>query len=220
MPPMDRAVPFDLPKGAPPVDVRTSARRRKTSSAQWVNGRIVVSLPAHLKGKERDETVTWLVGRLMAKRHGVRALGDEALMERAVALSDRYLGGVRPASVRWVTNQQARWGSCSWHSKEIRLSHRLREVPEWVIDAVLVHEMAHLVHPDHSPAFHRLANHFPRHAEASLFLAGYGLGLDLRSTRPASAGDDLSDRLGRQQTPQPAQAVSGTAQGQFDLAGE
>jgi Protein of unknown function DUF45 len=217
---MDRALPFDLPKGAPPVDVRTSARRRKTSSAQWVNGRIVVSLPAHLKGKERDETVTWLVGRLMAKRHGVRSLGDDALMERAVTLGDRYLRGIRPASVRWVTNQQARWGSCSWHSKEIRLSHRLRDVPEWVIDAVLVHEMAHLVHPNHSPDFHRLANQFPHHAEASLFLAGYGLGLDLRSTAPCGADDGRSDGLGRQQAPQPAQAVGGTAQGEFDLTGQ
>jgi hypothetical protein len=170
-------VPFQLPKGAPEVEVRTSTRRRKTSSAQWVQGRIVVSLPAHLKGTERDETVTWLVGRLMAKRTGVRSLGDEALATRATDLSARYLDGVRPTSVRWVTNQSARWGSCSPHSGEIRISHRLREAPEWVVDAVLIHELAHLVHANHSPAFHALANRFPRHGDASLFLAGYSLGL-------------------------------------------
>jgi hypothetical protein len=189
---MESALPFQLPQGAPDVEVRTSTRRRKTSSAQWQGGRIVVSLPAHLRGAERDETITWLVQRLMVKRPGVRSLGDEALMARANELSDRYLGGVRPVSVRWVTNQSARWGSCSWHSKEIRISHRLRDVPEWVLDAVLVHELAHLAHPDHSPAFHRLADHFPRHTDAALFLAGYGMGLQAsnepQSGTPADMG--------------------------------
>jgi hypothetical protein len=177
-------LPFHLPKGAPEVEVRASTRRRKTSSAQWVQGRIVVSVPAHLKGAQRDETVTWLVGRLMAKHGGVRSMGDEALSARAADLSERYLDGIAPTSVRWVTNQSARWGSCSPHSGEIRISHRLREVPEWVLDAVLVHELAHLVHANHSPAFHALADRFPRHADANLFLAGYGLGLGHRPSAP------------------------------------
>ena len=177
MPSMEHAIPFQLPQDAPEVEVRTSTRRRKTSAAQWVNGRIVVSLPAHLSRRDREEAITWLVQRLMAKREGVRTLGDQALMSRAHDLSDRYLGGVRPASVRWVTNQTSRWGSCSWSSREIRISHRLRDVPEWVLDSVLVHELAHLRHPNHSPAFHALANTYPRHHDAGLFLAGYGLGL-------------------------------------------
>ncbi len=79
--------------------------------------------------------------------------------------------------MRWVTNQSARWGSCSYYSGDIRISHRLRVVPEWVLDSVLVHELAHLTFPNHSPAFHRLAGGYPRHAEAGVFLAGYGLGL-------------------------------------------
>jgi len=179
---MDAAVPFQLPADAPEVEVRTSQRRRKTSEAQWVNGRIVVSLPAHLHGKEREETIAWLVQRLMDKRPGICSLGDEELMARARELSARYLDDVRPRSVRWVANQTARWGSCSWYSGEIRISHRLRDVPEWVLDSVLVHELAHLRYPNHSPAFHALADAYPRHHEAGLFLAGYGLGLGLRPT--------------------------------------
>jgi hypothetical protein len=163
--------------GWPDVEIRTSTRRRKTSEAKWVGGRIVVSLPAHLRGEEREKTIAWLVDRLVAKHPLRAAVGDEDLALRAHALSERYRLGVRPTSVRWVTNQSARWGSCSFHSGEIRLSHRLRPVPGWVLDAVLVHELAHLQHPDHSPAFHQLANRFPRHKEAGIFLAGYGLGL-------------------------------------------
>jgi hypothetical protein len=165
------------PPGWPEVEVRVSARRRKTSEARWVGGRIVVSLPAHLSGPAREKTISWLVDRLVTKHPLRAAVGDRELMTRAVALSDRYRIGARPTSVRWVTNQSARWGSCSYHSGEIRLSHRLRSVPEWVLDAVLVHELAHLVHPNHSPAFHELANGYRRHHEAGIFLAGYGLGL-------------------------------------------
>jgi predicted metal-dependent hydrolase len=168
--------------GLPEVVVRVSARRRKTSEAKWVEGRIIVSLPAHLDHESRQKTTDWLVQRLLT-RHGHSVADDEALLARAIELSDRYLVGARPASVRWVTNQTARWGSCSWYSGEIRISHRLRAVPEWVLDSVLVHELAHLTHPDHSPAFHRLASAYPRHDEAGVFLAGYGLGL----SRPAGS---------------------------------
>jgi hypothetical protein len=165
----------------PDVEVRTSTRRRKTSEATWVGDRIVVTLPAHLSGAARDTTISWLVERLVAKHPLRSAIGDDELMTRALALSARYMAGLRPTSVRWVTNQSARWGSCSFHSGEIRLSHRLRSVPGWVLDAVLVHELAHLRHPDHSPAFHQLANAYPRHREAGIFLAGYGLGLSAPS---------------------------------------
>jgi hypothetical protein len=166
-----------MPAGWPEVEIRVSARRRKTSEARWVGGRIVVSLPAHLSGEAREKTIAWLVDRLVAKHPLRTAVGDSELMARAEALSNRYRIGARPTSVRWVTNQMARWGSCSSHSGEIRISHRLRSVPEWVLDAVLVHELAHLVHPNHSPAFHQLANNYRRHHEAAIFLAGYGLGL-------------------------------------------
>ncbi|HVB90753.1 MAG TPA: M48 family metallopeptidase [Acidimicrobiales bacterium] len=161
----------------PEVEVRTSTRRRKTSEARWDGDRIVVSLPAHLSGEARQKTITWLVDRLVSKQPLRSARGDEGLMDRARSLSERYQLGALPTSVRWVTNQSARWGSCSYRSGEIRLSHRLRSVPDWVLDAVLVHELAHLRHPDHSARFHQLANAYPRHGEAGIFLAGYGLGL-------------------------------------------
>ncbi len=164
----------------PEVEVRISARRKKTSEARWVGDRIVVSLPAHLDGESRQKTIDWLVERLLTRHRAQSVMDDHELLARAISLSERYLVGVRPASVRWVTNQTARWGSCSWYSGHIRVSHRLRVVPDWVLDSVLVHEVAHLTHPDHSPAFHRLAGAYPRHEEAGLFLAGYGLGL----TRP------------------------------------
>ena len=173
MPPRDNV---SAVAATPAVEVRISNRRKKTSEAKWVGGRIVVSLPAHLDVESRQKTIDWLVDRLLT-RHRLSGLTDDGLLARAIELSHRYLVGAHPASVRWVTNQTARWGSCSYYSGDIRVSHRLRVVPEWVLDSVLVHEVAHLTYPDHRRAFHELAGAYPRHKEAGVFLAGYGLGL-------------------------------------------
>jgi hypothetical protein len=162
---------------APQVEVRTSKRRRKSATAYWERGRIIVVVPAHVRGSDRDAMVEWLVERVRAKRPGIR-ISDELLARRAAELSDRYVDGVRPRSIRWVTNQNKRWGSCSADTGEIRLSDRLRVVPEWVLDAVIVHELAHLVEPNHSPRFHRIADRHPRQHQATVFLEGYQLGLD------------------------------------------
>ncbi len=170
------------PDATPQIEIRLSARRKKTSEARWEGDRIVVYLPAHLDEASRKSTVDWLVQRLMTRYRFPSSLSDDELLQRAIDLSERYLVGERPSSVRWVTNQSARWGSCSHYSGEIRLSHRLCVVPVWVLDSVLVHEVAHLTYPDHSPEFHRLAAGYPRHKEAGVFLAGYSLGLSTPTT--------------------------------------
>jgi predicted metal-dependent hydrolase len=161
----------------PTVEVRTSPRRRKTASGFWQDGRVVVVVPARLSRADRVELVDGLVQRVLAQRPHVTA-SDRDLALRAAALADRYLDGVRPTSIRWVGNQQRRWGSCTSRSGEIRISERLRVVPAWVLDAVLVHELAHLIEPTHSPHFRRLANRYPKTTEADTYLAGYTLGLD------------------------------------------
>jgi len=177
MTPEEPAVEPERVQPAPEVEVRISKRRKKTSEAKWVAGRIVVSVPEHLSVESRQKTVDWLVDRLLTRHRLQSGVDDDGLLARAIELSDRYLVGARPESVRWVTNQTARWGSCSYYSGQIRISHRLRVVPGWVLDSVLVHEIAHLTYPDHSPSFHKLAGAYPRHEEAGVFLAGYGLGL-------------------------------------------
>ncbi|MGC8510387.1 MAG: M48 family metallopeptidase [Acidimicrobiales bacterium] len=166
---------FDRPE----VEVRASTRRTKTGAAHWSGSRIVVQIPARLRGRERRVFVDELVERLVAQRPQ-HAAGDGALEERARVLAELYNDGVVPASVRWVTNQRTRWASCSPSTRAIRVSSRLRQCPEWVIDAVLVHELAHLHEADHSAAFYEIARRHPRQYECGLFLEGYALGLGLR----------------------------------------
>jgi predicted metal-dependent hydrolase len=158
------------------VVVRASTRRRRTSSAKWEGDHLVISVPAWLNDDERERVVDNLMDRAFRQKPFLQS-HDFELQHRAELLADRYMNGVRPASVAWTARQQKRWGSCTNLDRTIRVSERLRHVPQWVLDAVLVHELAHLVEPNHSPRFHALANRFPRMAEADTFLAGFEIGL-------------------------------------------
>ena len=99
--PLDGGVTVTTPlRTLPEVEVRISARRKKTSEARWVGDRIVVSLPAHLDVESRQRTIDWLVDRLLTRHRLQSVMGDDALLARAIALSEQYLVGARPASVR------------------------------------------------------------------------------------------------------------------------
>lgn len=99
---------------------------------------------------------------------------DDALLTRALELSDLYLGGLpQPESVRWVSNQRARWGSCTPGDRSIRLSERLMRMPDWVIDYVLVHELAHLLEPQHDDKFWAWVSHYPLTEKAKGYLVGW-----------------------------------------------
>ena len=99
-----------------------------------------------------------------------RPATDAALASHAAELSGHYLGGRSvPTSVRWVSNQNSRWGSATPADGTIRLSDKLQPMPQWVIDYVLVHELAHLLVAGHNAAFLEAAGGVPGDA------AGKGL---------------------------------------------
>lgn len=167
---------MEQPPGSPPVEVRRSRRRRRTVSAyRDDDGTIVVLLPARMTKAEEQEWVSTMVARLEKSERRSR-LSDDALARRAEALSQRYLEGLaRPASVRWVDNQQHRWGSCTPTDRTIRLSDRLQGMPGWVIDYVLLHELAHLLERNHTKTFWRMVDRFPKSERARGFLEGVAL---------------------------------------------
>ncbi|MEW1694647.1 M48 family metallopeptidase [Streptomyces sp. NPDC093249] len=169
-----RSVTDEPHRGAGPsaVEVRRSARRRRTVSAYREGDRTVVLIPARMSEAEERRWVGVMLDKLAARENrGV--LGDRELTERAGHLSEQYLEGrARPGSVRWVTNQNSRWGSCTPAEGSIRLSHRLRGMPEYVVDYVLLHELAHLLVPGHGPEFWRLLDAYPRTERARGYLEG------------------------------------------------
>lgn len=171
--------------GTPEVEVRRSKQRRRTIQARLEGDRIIVMIPAaYTKAQERN-AVEQMVAKLLA-RAPRRRQSDDELSRRARQLSDTYLGGLaRPESVRWVTNQRSRWGSCTPGERTIRLSERLQGMPGWVVDYVLVHELAHLIEPSHSDEFWAWVHNFPQAEKAKGYLEGYSAGARLEPSHDA-----------------------------------
>lgn len=156
----------------PEVEVRRSARRTRTVSAYRKDGKVIVMIPARFTRAEESEWVDTMLSRL----EGSAARGrqtDEQLMKRALELGRDYLADqVRPTSVRWVDNMTTRWASCTTGEGSIRLSDRLQSMPVWVIDYVLVHELAHLIEPSHNKRFWHWVDKYPKAERAKGYLEG------------------------------------------------
>lgn len=164
--------------GREDVEIRRSTRRRRTVSAFREGERVVVLVPAKMSAAEVTRWATTMTERL-AEREAKRRPSDGALAERAAWLSQRYLEGrACPTSVEWSLSQNKRWGSCTPADGSIRISRRLVGVPEWVLDYVLLHELAHLLVADHSPRFHELLTAYPRVERARGFLDGLSFAED------------------------------------------
>ncbi len=142
-------------------------------SAYREGERIIVLIPASMSRREEARWVADMVERL-ARKERRRRPSDEQLISRAAELSDTWLGGLAVASsVRWVSNQNSRWGSCTPGDRSIRLSERLQQMPTWVLDYVLIHELAHLIEPGHGPEFWAWVDRFPKSERAKGYLAGW-----------------------------------------------
>jgi len=152
------------------VQVVRSARRSKTVQARQVAGVLRVSIPAAMSKAEEEHWVA-----LMVQRMGLRATTDRIdLAERAAVLARRYQLR-RPLSIRWVSNQEGRWGSCTPADGSIRISTRVADEPGWVLDYVIIHELAHLHRDRHDATFWALVNRYPKAERARGFLIARGL---------------------------------------------
>ncbi len=176
------------------VEVRRSGRRRRTVTAYREGDRTIVLIPARFTRAQEREWIDKMVSRLAAKERRRRP-AEADLMTRAGVLSRRYLGGLaRPASVAWVDNQNTRWGSCTPADRSIRLSTRVQGMPRWVIDYVLLHELAHLIEPAHGPRFWQLLDTYPRTERALGYLEGFSAARDLSIGGGDESGPDPQDQ--------------------------
>jgi predicted metal-dependent hydrolase len=154
-----------------PVRVIESARRKKTVSARFVDGTIEIRMPQGLAHAERDNHIRTLTKRLLKKR------SSEAidLSDRARRLARRYELPA-PTTISWSSRQNSRWGSCTPVDGTVRISHRLSDFPNWVLDYVIVHELAHMIELNHTSEFHVLVARFPKAERAEGFLIAVSMG--------------------------------------------
>jgi len=163
------------------VTVIRSSKRRKTAQARLVEGRLEVRIPARSSAAEESRLVEQFRRRF-----------DRASTTQRIDLTTRarHLARAhdlpRPSDIRWVSNQAHRWGSCTPSTGAVRISDRMAGFPTWVIDHVIVHELAHLVERRHNARFAALVARYPLAERAEGFLIA-------RSGLTDPATDPLSD---------------------------
>jgi predicted metal-dependent hydrolase len=148
-----------------PIEVIRSKRRTRTVEASLVEGRLQIRVPYGLSPQRETELVAQASDRVLRK---VSSKGID-LMRRAQELAHRH-ELPKPARVEWSSRQMRRWGSCTPDQGHIRISNRLASVPGWVLDSVLVHELAHLAVADHGPRFQELVNRYELSERAKGYL--------------------------------------------------
>ena len=159
------------------MDIRIvrSHRRRRTVHGRQVNGVLEILAPAHLDDRALQPLIE-RIRRRMERRSAGRSLEDQALDQRARRLNAEVFGGrLSWSSIRWVTNQSRRFGSCTPALGMIRISHRLARMPAFVLDYVIVHELAHLVYLGHGERFWGQVNRYPLAERARGYLMAVGL---------------------------------------------
>lgn len=180
--------------------VRRSARRRRTVDARREGDTVIVSVPASMTRAQEQQWVEKMLERLERserRRRPGRGAGDDDLAARAEQLAREHLDAAapdgrwpRPTWVRWTRPMRTRWASCTPADGTIRVSERLREVPGWVLDHVLVHELVHLRESTHGPGFRALEARYPRSERAIGYLEGLSAGAGLELGGDADEGED------------------------------
>ncbi|HEV7526639.1 MAG TPA: M48 family metallopeptidase [Acidimicrobiia bacterium] len=168
------------------IELVRGTSRRKHVEAVLVGDRLRVSFPRWMSIDEAQVTAQELAERM--RRRTDSAAIDIAARARRVA---REYGLPRPRTVRWVDNMRQRWGSCTPEDGSIRVSARLAAFPSWVLDYVLVHELGHLLVPNHGPAHDALVDRFPQAERARGFLIAIDLDPDEGDEVPALLPGDV-----------------------------
>jgi predicted metal-dependent hydrolase len=155
-----------------------NARLRETT--------LSVSAPLSTPQSTLDKVIPDLARRLVRRVHARQVNAEEDALALARTVAARFANRPQVAEVLFVTTQEARGGSYCPATRTIRLHAALRRMPRWVLEAVVAHELAHVAHHDHSPAFWKLLRRVcPDTDRARNFLAGVSwLGLNWEKLPP------------------------------------
>lgn len=115
--------------------------------AKLLKDTIVLDIDGTLDEQTRNETISWLIYKVVASHQ------KPQIVQRILKLNARHFQ--KPIRQIRMKNNTTNWGSCSGKSN-INISARLLFAPEWVQDYVCLHELAHLIEPNHSHRFWNL----------------------------------------------------------------
>ena len=158
------------------VKIIRSLRRRRTVSARLVKDVLQVNAPVFMPETHLEKIVANFKERFQRKRLKEELNQKEDLMSAARRLNEKYFENkLKVEAIEYSVNQNSRFGCCNYRAGHIRISHRLSLMPAWVRDYVIVHEMAHLIQPDHSRAFRDIVSRYELAERAKGYLMAVGL---------------------------------------------
>jgi hypothetical protein len=170
---MSSAPPRAITVDGVTLELVVTRKRVRHINARLRGSVLLVSAPPGVPAAELDRVVAELARTLLRRRRGREINGQADLEALARRIAARFPSPPRVAEVLLSTTQQARWGSYSAATGTIRLHAALPQMPEWVLAAVIAHELAHVSHRDHSPAFWALLRRVcPDTDRARAFLSG------------------------------------------------
>ncbi|MFH1868478.1 MAG: M48 family metallopeptidase [Candidatus Omnitrophota bacterium] len=162
------------------VKIIRSNKRKKTISARLAGDVMVVYAPVDISDSELEKIIDKLKKKLDKQKFKTELNKTQDLAVIAERLNKEYFNSsLKISSIEYTTNQSRLFGCCNYRTKKIRISHRLAQAPYWVRDYVIIHEMAHLIEPNHSKAFWDIVSRYKLTERARGYLIAKGLDSDL-----------------------------------------
>ena len=165
----EEAMPYE-------IKIIRSDNRRKTISARLIENTMLVHAPGSISDVELKKIIDKLKRRLHNKKIRNELNKTQGLIVAADRLNKEYFNNkLEIISITYSANQDKIFGSCNYKTKEIRISHRLVQMPYWIRDYVIIHEMAHLIESNHSKAFWDIVYRYRLTERARGYLMAKGL---------------------------------------------
>lgn len=157
------------------IKILRSKKRRRTVSARLVKDILIVRAPESISESHLQKLVAEFKTKIERKQLKEELNKDESLAQRAKEFNSQYFDNkLNISSIEYVTDQNSKFGCCNYRTGCIRISHRISAMPKWVRDYVIIHELAHLVVPDHSKAFWDIVNLYKLAERAKGYLIAVG----------------------------------------------
>jgi predicted metal-dependent hydrolase len=162
------------------INLRRDRRLKKTSRWERLqDGSLLLRVPQRLPKRRLGALLEQVANQLDKSARARPARNDADLQQRAELINKKYFGSqMQWNAIRWVSNMQQRLGSCTRGGPtdgQIRISDKIKDWPDWVVDYVIAHELMHRRHPNHSEAFwNELKAAYPQTEQARGFIHGVG----------------------------------------------
>ncbi len=158
------------------VKIIRSPRRLRSVGARLINDLLLINAPLMLPQERLDKIVSDFKLKFARRKLKIELDKEKNLLDLASVLNKKYFDNkLKIESIEYSTNQNSRFGCCNYRTAKIRISHKIGLLPQWVRKYVLMHEMAHLIEPNHSRAFWDIVSRYKLTERARGYLMAVGL---------------------------------------------